>query len=67
MGETEETIKQLQVRVHGNMDGSSFAHAIQVPMGPPAELCTIVTSEKETCRLVSLETGGGTHSDIGIQ
>ena len=34
MGETEETIKQLQVRVHGNMDGSSFAHAIQVPMGP---------------------------------
>ena len=24
----------VQVRFHGNMDGSSLAHAIQVPLGP---------------------------------
>ena len=24
----------LQVRLHSNLDGSSLAHAIQVPMGP---------------------------------
>ena len=25
---------KLQVRLHSNLDGSSLAHAIQVPMGP---------------------------------
>ena len=28
------TIQKLQVRLHSNLDGSSLAHAIQVPMGP---------------------------------
>ena len=28
------TIQQLQVCLHSNLDGSSMAHAIQVPMGP---------------------------------
>ena len=32
------TIQKLQVRLHSNLDGSSLAHAIQVPMGPLRDL-----------------------------
>ena len=29
-----DNITKKQVRFHGRLDGSSLAHAIQVPMGP---------------------------------
>jgi hypothetical protein len=31
------TIQKLQARLHSNLDGSSLAHAIQVPMDPLLE------------------------------
>ena len=37
----------MQVRLHSNLDGSSLAHAIQVPMGPLHYFRIILELERE--------------------
>ena len=42
---TPITIQKLQIRLHSNLDGSSLAHAIQVPMGPLRNLEVLLSSD----------------------